>query len=398
MSLINDMLKDLERTRKGKASGPSLLTGVQAVTGVTRRGARRPLLAVLILLAGLGLGVGARLLLPAPQQAPPVATAVPVETAPQAIATSPPAAITAAEPAAQTIAEPAPPPAAEPAAEAAVTAAKVEPVVAAPAPQPKPAPAPVASVPPAPKPEPVAEPAPVKPAPPAVEPAPAVAKAVPTPPKPEPAVAKAVVAAKPAPVAPPAPVKTLPTAAALVQEARDLQKNGQDALAAERLEQAISLEPNAFAPREQLANLHLRQGRRSAALELWREGIRLAPTEVHWRKRLARALLEDGDGAEAIKQLTASSQPTVAADGEFHGLLAAAYQRQGEPSRAAAVYRRLAEQDPRSGLWWLGLAIALEGLRDGDGARGAYQQALGAEGLGEEARAFAAGRLRQLTP
>lgn len=394
MSLINDMLKDLERTRNGKAAGPSLLRGVQAVTGVTRRGARRPLLAVLILLAGLGLGVGVRLLLPAPQQAPPGATAVPVETAPQAIVTSPPA----AEPAAQTIAEPAPPPAAAPAAEAADPAAKVEPVAAAPAPQPQPAPAPVASAPPAPKPEPVAEPAPVNPAPPAVEPAPAVAKAAPTPPKPEPAVAKAVVAAKPAPVAPPAPVKTLPTAAALVQEARDLQKQGQDALAAERLEQAIALEPNAFAPRDQLANLHLRHGRRSAALELWREGIRLAPTEVHWRKRLARALLEDGDGAGAIDQLTAVSQPTVAADGEFHGLLAAAYQRQGEPSRAAAVYRRLAEQEPRGGIWWLGLAIALEGLRDGEGARGAYQQAIGAEGLGEEARAFAAGRLRQLTP
>lgn len=397
MSLINNMLKDLERTRNGKAAGPSLLRGVQAVTGVTRRGARRPLLAVLILLAGLGLGVGVRLLLPAPQQAPPVATAVPVETAPQAIVTSPPA----AEPAAQTIAEPAQTPAAAPAAEAAVPAAKVEPVVAAPAPQPQPAPVPVASAPLAPKPEPVAEAVPIKPAPSAVEPAPAVAKPAPTPAKPAPAVAKTAPAqVKPAPAtaAAQAPVKTLPTAAALVQEARDLQKKGQDALAAERLEQAVALEPNAFAPREQLANLHLRHGRRSAALELWREGIRLAPTEVHWRKRLARALLEDGDGAGAIDQLTAASQPTVAADGEFHGLLAAAYQRQGEPSRAAAVYRRLAEQEPRGGIWWLGLAIALEGLRDGEGARGAYQQAMGAEGLGEEARAFAAGRLRQLTP
>ena len=98
----------------------------------------------------------------------------------------------------------------------------------------------------------------------------------------------------------------------------------------------------------------------------------------------------------ALEQLQAGAQPTVAADVEFYGLLAAAYQRQGETSQAAAVYRRLAEQEPRGGIWWLGLAIALEGLRDGEGAKNAYQQALSTEGLGEEARSFAAGRASQL--
>lgn len=377
MSLINDMLKDLERTRNGKAGGPSLLTGVQAVTGVTgvtRRGLRRPLLAVMILLVGLALGGGLRLLLPA---APPPAPLAKVEV-------PPPAPVPAIEPVAAAVQ-----PAAEPA------AAPQQPVAAAapaPAPQPNPA-AKAAATTPQPavvveveKPAVLAEGSPKKT--PRPKPVPVAAAAQPSTPK----AAAPQAAAVPAPVA----VKTLPTAAALLQEARGLLNNGQDGLAAERLEQAVNLEPTAFAAREQLAELHLRHGRRAAALELWQAGVRVAPAEVHWRKRLARALLEDGNGGGAIEQLQAGAQPTVAADVEFYGLLAAAYQRQGQPSLAAAVYRRLAEQEPRGGIWWLGLAIALEGLRDGEGAKNAYQQALTTEGLGEDARSFAAGRASQL--
>lgn len=384
MSLINDMLKDLERTRNGKAAGPSLLTGVQAVSGVTRRGARKPVLAGLILLAGLGLGFGLRLLLPvatpsqqivdsaAPAAAPapaPVIEPVAVPVQPAVAASEPP-------PVTQDMtitASPAPAP--DPAPEAPAPAPKVAPAASQPA---------VAKV--VEKPAASGEASPARA--PQPEPAPVVAAVSPNPPK----------AAAPKPAVPPAPapVKTVPTAAALLQEARGLMNNGQDNLAAERLAQALILEPAAFAPRDQLADLHLRHGRRAAAMEVWRAGVKLAPTEVYWRKRLARALLEDGDGASAVELLQGGAQPTVAADVEFYGLLAAAYQRQGEPSRAAAVYRRLAEQEPRGGIWWLGLAIALEGLRDGEGAKNAYQQALTAEGLGEDARNFAAGRLNQL--
>lgn len=373
MSLINDMLKDLERTRNGKAAGPSLLTGVQAVTGVTRRGARRPLLAVLILLVGLGLGGGLRLLLPAGSQPAPVAR---VEVPAPVPAVEPVAA--EAQPAV-VVTESAPAPQ-EPVAAAAPAAQTPTPT---PAPQPSPAPIAVATA---------AQPAVVAEVSPKTTPQPKPLPVTAAAPSNAPKAAAPQAAAVPAPVA----VKTLPTAAVLLQEARGLLKNGQDGLAAERLEQALNLEPAAFAPRELLADLHLRHGRRSAALELWHGGVKLAPAEVHWRKRLARALLEDGDGAGAIAQLQLGAQPTVAADVEFHGLLAAAYQRQGEPSRAAAVYRRLAEQEPRGGIWWLGLAIALEGLRDGEGAKNAYQQALSSEGLGEEARSFAAGRSSQL--
>ncbi len=374
MSLINDMLKDLERTRHGKPTGPSLLSGVRAVTGLGRRGDRRPLLAVLILLLGLGIGGGVRLLLPGKEPAPRESATV-VSPAPVA--------------APVTVAEAQPAPATPLRADAAVAATAVG--------EPKPQ---IAT-------QPAAQEATAPAAPPAAVAvagrAPSTPAAKVEPPAPPPPAAKPVAATAPKtpevrPVPKPEPVKTLPTAAALVQEARNLQKSGQDAAAVERLEQALELEPAAFAPREQLASLHLRQGRKAAARELWWEGTRLSPAETHWRKRLARALLEEGDGAGALAQLSAAAAPAVATDVEFHGLLAAAYQRQGEPAKAAGVYRRLAEQEPRGGIWWLGLAIALEGLRDAEGARNAYRQALGAEGLGEEARAFAAGRLQQLNP
>ena len=105
------------------------------------------------------------------------------------------------------------------------------------------------------------------------KPVPATAAAAPSAPK----ASAPQAAAVPAPVA----VKTLPTAAALLQEARGLLKIGQDGLAAERLEQAVNLEPTAFAPREQLADLHLRHGRRAAALELWQGGVKAEPAEVY---------------------------------------------------------------------------------------------------------------------
>ncbi|MEZ3186444.1 tetratricopeptide repeat protein [Pseudomonas sp. LM13] len=132
------------------------------------------------------------------------------------------------------------------------------------------------------------------------------------------------------------------------------------------------------------------------ALLAWLPGqLRARPEDAELRMLLGRAQLLGGDKAAALATLEQNS-PAVAANPGYHALLAALRQQVGDWSGSAALYRQLVALQPQQAAWQLGLAIALEQLDQPTQAAERYQLAVRGQGLDGNARRFAAERAAAL--
>lgn len=132
------------------------------------------------------------------------------------------------------------------------------------------------------------------------------------------------------------------------------------------------------------------------ALLAWLPGqLRARPEDAELRMLLGRAQLLGGDKAAALATLEQNS-PAVAANPGYHALLAALQQQVGDWSGSAALYRQLVALQPQQAAWQLGLAIALEQLDQPTQAAERYRLAVRGQGLDGNARRFAAERAAAL--
>jgi len=142
----------------------------------------------------------------------------------------------------------------------------------------------------------------------------------------------------------------------------------------EHLREALSLYAPHLKSREMLAGIYIKSGRYVEAAELLREGIKIVPTYSLFAKLYARVLLEQNNPLLAIKVLENSSK-SLDVDYDYHALLAATYQRVKNHEKAIGIYLQLVNEKSSVGVWWLGLAISLEKSGKNKEALDAYQRA-----------------------
>nr|WP_298141626.1 tetratricopeptide repeat protein [uncultured Pseudomonas sp.] len=144
-----------------------------------------------------------------------------------------------------------------------------------------------------------------------------------------------------------------------------------------------------------LARAYLGGGEQARLLE-WLPGrLALMPDDSELRLLLGRAQLQAGDNQGAIATLERNAPPIVR-EPTYHALLAAAYQQTGQWRESAALYQRLSELQPRQATWQLGLAIALEQLDQPAAAVSHYRLAQQGAGLDDSSRRFASERAAAL--
>lgn len=378
MSLINQMLKDLDK-RNASVEGVQPMSGeVRSVAGSSNT-AVSPVVLVVLLVA---VAVGGALLWQKYRKPEPKLEIAP----PAVVAVAPPVAPKA---------EPAPPPAAE-------TPAPV----AAPAPA---APAPVA-----------AEKEAIKPLPPVAvkETAPAKSvtviarneKSAESMPPAQPA--KAVTQDEtPAPVVqkPEKPVKTAregksaPMKIVSAQQRSDnayrqavsLLQKGRSVEARDSLVQALVDNPLNHPARQMLAVLLVENAQQAEAVNVLQEGLKFAPGQTRFSLMLARLQAEAGDDAAALGTLEAGL-PMAGNDGEFHGLMATLLQREGRHDEAVEHYLTALRTDPAMPNWLVGIGISLQAVGKSADAIEAYSRALQTDMLTPEMTQFVDQRLKQL--
>ncbi len=158
------------------------------------------------------------------------------------------------------------------------------------------------------------------------------------------------------------------------QDALRLLQSGRPSAAEPRLHSALDSDPAHRAARTALAGLLINAGRLPEARTVLAAGLALAPTYAPFAKLYARLRIDQGELRDARAVLERAAPP-VQDDPEYHALLAALYQRLGLYEQAAQTYRGTLQAQPRNGVWWLGLGLALEGAGDRANALQAYQRA-----------------------
>lgn len=151
--------------------------------------------------------------------------------------------------------------------------------------------------------------------------------------------------------------------------------SGNLAEAEHRLLELLSWDNGLHQARLLLAGLYVQQQRSSRAESLLASGLLHYPQHVPYARLYAQLLAAQARDSEAINALQAAL-PAAAGDAEFHALLAGLYQRSGKAAAAVESYRTALRLDPPHGAWWMGLGISSEQAGDAQTAATAYRQAL----------------------
>lgn len=163
----------------------------------------------------------------------------------------------------------------------------------------------------------------------------------------------------------------------------------------EYLRKALSLYIPHIKAREMLAGIYIKSGRLINAAELLSEGVNVVPEYPLFAKLYARVLLEQNKPQLAIRVLERGAG-VADVEPDYYALLAASYQRVNEHKKSTDIYLRLVKARPQEGVWWLGLGISLEKTGKNKQALEAYQRAQKTGSLNEGLVKFSNNRVSAL--
>lgn len=112
-----------------------------------------------------------------------------------------------------------------------------------------------------------------------------------------------------------------------------------------------------------------------------------APNNLSWSLLKARAMLQQGQAQQAI--LLLEQHPDGLNRQDYLELLASGYQQSGQHAAAVARYLSLLGLDSQQGRWWINLGISLEHLGQKEKALDAYRSALQIPDLDQSLKQYA---------
>lgn len=160
-----------------------------------------------------------------------------------------------------------------------------------------------------------------------------------------------------------------------VQNALKLLANGNEEAAFDALSSHVRVAPAAHQSRETLIKLLLSRGQTARAGTLADAGLAIAPNHSGFKKAKARFLITDKNYESAAALLSARA-PEPSSDLEYHELLASAQLGAGDFVGAMQNYRQLLQFDGSQARWWYGYAVANDRLGNISVAKQSYEQAL----------------------
>ena len=159
--------------------------------------------------------------------------------------------------------------------------------------------------------------------------------------------------------------------------------------------EALVLDSSQHQARKQLAALYYGQGALAQAADVLAQGIVLYPKEWDFSLLLARVQQFAGMNSEALASLDIIPDSSeLAREKWIHQSDIA--QQLGRFELAEHAYRRLSQQEPKQGKWWMGLGFSLDSQGHYQAAVTAYKTALSLSGLSVEAVTYIDNRLAQL--
>jgi len=174
-------------------------------------------------------------------------------------------------------------------------------------------------------------------------------------------------------------------------------QNGRVSAAEARFREALKVDPLHAGARQALLGLLLDGGHNEEAEQLLRSALALNPRQPRHAMVLARLEVDRGEVGGAIDTLVAAL-PFVRSDPEYFAFLAALFQRDGRHKDAVDYYRTALQSSPGNPVWLMGLGISLRAGSQFADAREAFQRAADSKQLNPELQAFVERQLREMAP
>ncbi|MEA5444953.1 tetratricopeptide repeat protein [Gammaproteobacteria bacterium AB-CW1] len=182
--------------------------------------------------------------------------------------------------------------------------------------------------------------------------------------------------------------------------ARKAIDQGRSRQAESALQRLLDIQPEHVAGREALADLLVDQGRLGEAEQLLAEALAVAALPASdqgfFARQRARLWLGRGDPEQAVAVLEAVWLE-VCDSSDTGALLAGLYYQASEYEQAAELYENLLSRFSQRGAWWMGLGLAREALGEPTAAIAAYEAALSDDQLRAAVREYLAERIDVLT-
>jgi MSHA biogenesis protein MshN len=180
------------------------------------------------------------------------------------------------------------------------------------------------------------------------------------------------------------------------QEAINIAAQGNVKKSIQLLTEMTTTHPDFFQGRLSLASLLFEQGNTLRAQQLLEVGLQQRPLDPSYIELKARILISQGKSDSALKLLETVSPP-LETHSDYHALVAALYQRLGQPQLAAQLYEQLLTLQPDNAVWWMGLGIALENSGKQSQALMAYSKADNSGSLNPELKIYIENRMHNLS-
>ncbi|MCD6525964.1 MAG: tetratricopeptide repeat protein [Desulfuromonas sp.] len=167
------------------------------------------------------------------------------------------------------------------------------------------------------------------------------------------------------------------------------------------LQQLLTLDEQSAVVRRELVTVLVQQQRLSQAIDVAEQGRQQnsgQQEQLSWLMLEARLLAETGQTEQALTLLHQQSAPTLSGTPDYYALQAVLLQKVGDYQQAAQRYQALCTGFPRHGEWWLGWAVSEAQLGHRSQAIRYFEQALATGGLSIRLQQYAAeqlGRLRE---
>lgn len=171
------------------------------------------------------------------------------------------------------------------------------------------------------------------------------------------------------------------------QQALKLSASGEENEAINLLANLLEGYPNYHQGREFLVRLLIRQGNRIEAMRYIDEGLRIQASSSVFAELKAHLLVDQGKTNLALSLLEKNA-PDLARNPDYHAFIAALYQRLGRSALAANMYKQLLAYEPNNAKWWLALGVSLDAMGDSGQAAEAYRNADTVGELSPELKAY----------
>lgn len=180
-------------------------------------------------------------------------------------------------------------------------------------------------------------------------------------------------------------------------KAVSLLQQGRAAEASELLGNVLQLDPGNTAARQTLVGLLVAGKRYGEAERSLHDGLKLNPGQTGLAMILARLQVEQGDTQRGLKTLLQSA-PYAAELPDYQAFLAALLQREGRHKEAIEHYLQALRKVPGSGVWLMGLGISLQAENRLPEAQEAFIRAKASNTLSPDLQAFVEQQLKRSKP